>query len=223
MGTNEETVKFYDASAAEYAAEAAAMPEWGMGEIDAFVDVLGGMGRILEIGSGGGRDARELERRGLSVRCTDVSQRFVDLLRTDGFMETDWTRSPTISRTRSVPTRRTTASGRVPACFMSLATISSRCSVGSPRRRGPVVESTPLDQVQLLGQQLYVPPGDRRGAAMLAGVARSLLPVLASPGWRPRPPSTSSTSSIVSSPSLSTTTRHGGTDARGGALATTGR
>ena len=57
MGTNEETVKSYDASAAEYAAEAAAMPKWVAGEIDAFVDALGGTGRILEIGSGGGRDA----------------------------------------------------------------------------------------------------------------------------------------------------------------------
>ena len=54
-------------------------------EIDAFVAALGGTGRVLEIGSGGGRDARELERRGLSVRCTDVAQGFVDLLRTDGF------------------------------------------------------------------------------------------------------------------------------------------
>ena len=64
MGTNEDTVRSYEASAAEYAAEAATMPEWVMGEIDAFVDALGGTGRILEIGSGGGRDARELERRG---------------------------------------------------------------------------------------------------------------------------------------------------------------
>ena len=85
MSTNEDTVKSYDASAAEYAAEAAAMPEWVVGEIDAFVDALAGTGRILEIGSGGGRDACELERRGLSVRCTDVAQGFVDLLRADGF------------------------------------------------------------------------------------------------------------------------------------------
>lgn len=85
MGTNEDTVKSYEASAAEYAAEAASMPEWVAGEIEAFVDALGGIGRILEIGSAGGRDALELERRGLSVRCTDVAQRFVDLLRADGF------------------------------------------------------------------------------------------------------------------------------------------
>jgi SAM-dependent methyltransferase len=85
MATNEDTVRSYEASAAEYAAEAATMPEWVIREIDAFVDALGGTGRILEIGSGGGRDARELERRGLSVRCTDVAQGFVDLLRADSF------------------------------------------------------------------------------------------------------------------------------------------
>jgi SAM-dependent methyltransferase len=61
------------------------MPPWVLGEIGAFVDALGGSGRILEIGSGGGRDASELQRRGLSVRCTDVAQGFVDLLRADGF------------------------------------------------------------------------------------------------------------------------------------------
>jgi SAM-dependent methyltransferase len=85
MSTNEDTVKSYDASAAEYAQEAAAMPKWVAGEIDAFVNAVGGSARILEIGSGGGRDARELERRGLSVRCTDVAQGFVDLLRAGGF------------------------------------------------------------------------------------------------------------------------------------------
>ena len=79
-------------SAAEYAAEAATMPEWVAGEIDAFVDALGGTGRILEIGSGGGRDARELERRGLSVRCTDAAQGFVDLLRATAFGLIGWTR-----------------------------------------------------------------------------------------------------------------------------------
>ena len=85
MATDADTVRSYDVSAAEYAAEAVTMPKWLVGEIDVFVDALGGTGRILEIGSGGGRDARELERRGLSVRRTDAAQGFVDLLRADGF------------------------------------------------------------------------------------------------------------------------------------------
>jgi SAM-dependent methyltransferase len=85
MTTDQGTVQSYDSVAAEYAAEAAAMPEWVATEIDAFVTELGGSGRVLEIGSGGGRDALELEKRGISVRCTDISKGFVELLRESGF------------------------------------------------------------------------------------------------------------------------------------------
>ena len=42
MATNEDMVRSYDASATEYAAEAATTPEWVVREIDAFVDALGG-------------------------------------------------------------------------------------------------------------------------------------------------------------------------------------
>ncbi|TIQ34828.1 MAG: class I SAM-dependent methyltransferase [Mesorhizobium sp.] len=85
MSTDRDTVRSYDAVAAEYAAEAAAMPGWVATEIDAFVTGLGGSGRVLEIGSGGGRDALELEKRGISVRRTDISKGFVELLRENGF------------------------------------------------------------------------------------------------------------------------------------------
>ncbi|TCU41434.1 methyltransferase family protein [Rhizobium azibense] len=85
MSTDLDTVRSYDTVAAEYAAEAAAMPEWVATEIDAFVTELGGSGRVLEIGSGGGRDALELEKRGISVRRTDISKGFVELLRESGF------------------------------------------------------------------------------------------------------------------------------------------
>ena len=61
------------------------MPAWVATEIDAFVTALGGSGRVLEIGSGGGRDALELEKRGISVRRTDIAKGFVDLLREGGF------------------------------------------------------------------------------------------------------------------------------------------
>ena len=66
MSTDLDTVRSYDTVAAEYAAEAAAMPEWVATKIDAFVTELGGSGRVLEIGSGGGRDALELEKRELA-------------------------------------------------------------------------------------------------------------------------------------------------------------
>lgn len=85
MSTDRDTVRSYDLAAAEYAAEAAAMPSWVAIEIDAFVTTLGGSGRVLEIGSGGGRDALALEQRGMSVRRTDVSKGFVELLRQHGF------------------------------------------------------------------------------------------------------------------------------------------
>ncbi|WFP60320.1 class I SAM-dependent methyltransferase [Mesorhizobium sp. WSM4904] len=85
MSTDRDTVRSYDAVAAEYAAEAAAMPGWVATEIDAFVTGLGGSGRVLEIGSGGGRDALELEKRGISVRRTDISKGFVELLCENGF------------------------------------------------------------------------------------------------------------------------------------------
>jgi cyclopropane fatty-acyl-phospholipid synthase-like methyltransferase len=85
MGTDRDTVCAYDATAAEYAIEAASMPAWVATEIDAFVTALGNVGRILEIGSGGGRDAIEFEKRGVSVRRTDVSAGFTQLLRERGF------------------------------------------------------------------------------------------------------------------------------------------
>ena len=85
MSTDRETVQAYDAVAAEYAAEAADMPDWVAAEIEAFATGLGGSGRVLEIGSGGGRDAPELEARAISVRRTDVSKGFVELLRARGF------------------------------------------------------------------------------------------------------------------------------------------
>lgn len=85
MSTDRDTIRSYDAIAAEYAAEAAAVPAWVATEIDAFVTGLGGSGRVLEIGSGGGRDALALEARGMSVRRTDISAGFVDLLRKSGY------------------------------------------------------------------------------------------------------------------------------------------
>lgn len=85
MSTDWDTVRSYNQAAADYAAEAAAMPQWVAAEIDVFVTDLGGSGRVLEIGSGGGRDALALEKRGMSVRRTDISTGFVDLLRKSGF------------------------------------------------------------------------------------------------------------------------------------------
>ncbi|HEY0628275.1 MAG TPA: class I SAM-dependent methyltransferase [Sphingomicrobium sp.] len=85
MSTDRDTVASYDSTAAAYAAKAALGPAWVTKEIDFFVAALGHAGRVLEIGSGGGRDALALEQRGLSVRRTDVAPGFVELLRGNGF------------------------------------------------------------------------------------------------------------------------------------------
>lgn len=85
MSTDQETVLSYDLAANEYAAEAAHMPDWVANEISAFAVDLGAGARVLEIGSGGGRDAPVLEALGISVRLTDVAQGFVELLRKKGF------------------------------------------------------------------------------------------------------------------------------------------
>lgn len=85
MGTDRATVKSYNATAAAYAAKAALGAAWVTEELDFFAAALGHSGRVLEIGSGGGRDALGLEQRGLSVRRTDVAKGFVELLLDSGF------------------------------------------------------------------------------------------------------------------------------------------
>jgi SAM-dependent methyltransferase len=82
------TVAAYDSSAAAYAEGTRVVPDGVAAEVDAFVRHLGPGARVLEIGSGPGRDARLLEEAGrdlaMSVRRTDVSPGFVDLLRAEG-------------------------------------------------------------------------------------------------------------------------------------------
>lgn len=79
------TIAAYQADAAAYAAGTAALPDSVERDLDEFAARVGDGARVLEIGSGPGRDARELERRGLVVRRTDVTPAFVDLMRADGF------------------------------------------------------------------------------------------------------------------------------------------
>lgn len=77
------TVESYDASAAAYR-DGRGVTDVVDAAILAFAEAVGRGGRVLEIGSGGGHDARALEDAGLSVRRTDVSAGFVELLRADG-------------------------------------------------------------------------------------------------------------------------------------------
>lgn len=78
------TVAAYDADAARYREGSRGLADAVAGRRARFVEALGGSGRVLEIGSGPGRDALALEEAGLSVRRTDVSAAFVELLHADG-------------------------------------------------------------------------------------------------------------------------------------------
>jgi SAM-dependent methyltransferase len=83
--TKRVTVASYDAFAQDYRAATAEMPESVRSSLKRFVDALPAGARVLEVGSGPGRDARALEEAGLSVRRTDITPAFVSLLRADGF------------------------------------------------------------------------------------------------------------------------------------------
>jgi SAM-dependent methyltransferase len=80
------TIAAYDQHSEEYAAGTAVMPDEVHSNLIRFVNMVGTEARVLEIGTGPGRDAQEMERIGLSVRRTDVSQGFVDRLHAGGFL-----------------------------------------------------------------------------------------------------------------------------------------
>jgi SAM-dependent methyltransferase len=80
------TIGAYDTYADDYAQSTSAMPEAVAGNIARFVATVGPEGRVLEVGSGPGRDALALEQIGLSVRRTDISPGFVRQLRSAGYV-----------------------------------------------------------------------------------------------------------------------------------------
>lgn len=83
--TKRVTVASYDAFSDEYAAATAAQADDVRAQLDDFVAEVGEGARVLEIGSGPGRDARALEKAGLSVRRTDITPAFVRELRAQGY------------------------------------------------------------------------------------------------------------------------------------------
>ena len=80
-----DTIAAYQADAKAYAAGTAVTPDSVVRDLDEFAARVGADGHVLEIGSGPGRDARELEARGLVVRRTDITPAFVELMRAGGF------------------------------------------------------------------------------------------------------------------------------------------
>jgi SAM-dependent methyltransferase len=83
--TKRVTVASYNTFAEAYRGGTVEMPEAVREALDSFVAALPAGARVLEIGSGPGRDARALEAAGLSVRRTDISPAFVRMLRADGY------------------------------------------------------------------------------------------------------------------------------------------
>ena len=84
MTSADDTVRAYDADAAAYATNSATLPDSVRRDLEAFAERLGADALVLEIGSGGGRDARLMEELGLRVRRTDITPGFVALLRDQG-------------------------------------------------------------------------------------------------------------------------------------------
>ena len=79
------TVEAYDGNAEEYSDASWAMNDEVRAELDWLAGSVGAGGSVLEIGSAGGRDAIQLEERGLTVRRTDVAPAFVELMRSRGY------------------------------------------------------------------------------------------------------------------------------------------
>lgn len=73
------TVKYYDSTSQNWAAVHNTEKFWGV-SVDAFKELLPD-GRIIEIGCGGGRDAKELVAMGYDYTGTDISEGFLEVAR----------------------------------------------------------------------------------------------------------------------------------------------
>ena len=80
----DDTVHAYDLDAVAYAEASPAMLGSVRADLEDLVARLGAGARVLEVGSGGGRDALVMEELGLRVRRTDITPGFVSLLRQQG-------------------------------------------------------------------------------------------------------------------------------------------
>jgi SAM-dependent methyltransferase len=79
---NERTVATYEEKAEAFRESIPKEPHHQL--IDLLADLVPAGARVLELGSGTGRDAAELERRGFVVRRTDATEAFLEMMRADG-------------------------------------------------------------------------------------------------------------------------------------------
>lgn len=80
---NEVTLASYEQAAGKFRDSIPREPNHAL--IDLLAERLDPGGRVLELGSGTGKDALELESRGYVVRRTDATQAFVEMMRSDGY------------------------------------------------------------------------------------------------------------------------------------------
>lgn len=80
---NEVTLATYEQAAERFRESIPTEPNAQL--IDLLAEAAGPGARVLELGSGTGRDALELERRGFVVRRTDATQAFLEMMRADGY------------------------------------------------------------------------------------------------------------------------------------------
>ncbi|WP_350274449.1 class I SAM-dependent methyltransferase [Kribbella sp. HUAS MG21] len=79
---NEVTLASYEQAAGKFRDSIPKEPNHAL--VDLLAERLEPGGRVLELGSGTGKDALELENRGYVVRRTDAAQAFVEMMRADG-------------------------------------------------------------------------------------------------------------------------------------------
>ncbi|TCO18488.1 hypothetical protein EV652_11532 [Kribbella steppae] len=80
---NEVTLATYEQAAEKFRESIPTEPNTQL--IELLEEAINPGDRVLELGSGTGRDAIELERRGFVVRRTDATQAFLDMMRADGY------------------------------------------------------------------------------------------------------------------------------------------
>jgi SAM-dependent methyltransferase len=80
---NEVTLATYEQAADKFRESIPKEPNTDL--IDQLAERIAPGARVLELGSGTGRDAIELERRGFVVRRTDAALAFVEMMRADGY------------------------------------------------------------------------------------------------------------------------------------------